>query len=82
MTKPHIHQYKRLDIGKDKEYIVFKCALPNCAHYLAPYLVVGRESLCPRCEESFIIENKHLQLAQPHCDNCTIKKTNDEEVTV
>jgi predicted RNA-binding Zn-ribbon protein involved in translation (DUF1610 family) len=70
----HIHQYKRADLGVNKEYIVYRCTLPDCGHYLVPKLVEGKESLCPRCGEVFIIEKSHLSLANPHCDNCTVKK--------
>lgn len=70
----HIHQYKRADIGVSKEYIVYRCVLPDCGHYLVPNLVEGRECLCPRCGDTFIIEKSHLSLANPHCDNCIVKR--------
>lgn len=76
----HIHQYERRDIGAKKTnskgqdvsntYIVFHCRLPNCFHYLAPDLALGKLSICPYCEEAYQLQRKHLALALPHCDNC------------
>ncbi len=74
----HIHSYKRVDIGVSKEYIVYRCILPHCSHYIVPTLVEGRESLCPRCGEVFIIGKSHLALANPHCDNCIVKRETRE----
>jgi len=68
----HLHQYKKVDIGKDIPYIVYRCM--SCPHYLLPYLLEGREAKCPRCGEAFTIKKDHLTLANPHCDNCTVRK--------
>lgn len=67
----HIHQYERKDIGKKgRPYIIYKCALTNCPHYVPEDLVVGRLSTCPYCSEPFTIKQSDLALVKPHCKDC------------
>lgn len=66
----HIHQYSRVDIGKKKEFLVYKCKLPNCPHYLPPELVVGKVSVCPFCDLPFVVQQSDLRLVTPHCETC------------
>jgi len=68
----HFHTYKRVDIGKNSPYVVYRCM--ECPHYLLPYLIEGRKAKCPRCDETYIVKKDHLNLAMPHCDACTIKR--------
>lgn len=45
----HVHKYERVKLGDWKKtgHEVYKCALPNCSHYVNDMaLVVGRLSLC------------------------------------
>lgn len=68
----HVHKYERADIGVNKPYIVYRCALPTCSHYLhSKELVKGKKSICWRCGEEFIIDAKSVELRRPHCQNCT-----------
>ena len=69
----HTHQYIRVKVGKNKR-IVMKCAVAGCVHTCAPELAVGRYSICPRCFDSFILTSASLQLARPHCTDCTVSK--------
>jgi len=74
----HIHKYRKTDIGaKGREYLVMQCAMPGCGHYL-PHLnlAIGRESICWRCEDTFVMDVDHLSQANPHCNNC--KRTEDD----
>jgi hypothetical protein len=42
---PHYHKYERINWPNQKPF--YKCALPNCPHYLPiARLAEGRESLC------------------------------------
>lgn len=69
MKKDHdVHKYQRVRLGK--KYIVYKCSLPNCAHFIRQELVVGRKSLCCRCGKEFLMTQKSL-LKKPHCEECT-----------
>ena len=67
MKHPGPHKYHRVKMGKTREYIVYRCALPTCTHYILRELVVGRESLCHRCGKAFILTNKSIQRAKPTC---------------
>jgi len=73
MTK-HIHKYLRQTLGH-KGYIIYKCILPNCSHFLAEKLVLGRQAICWRCDNSFIITKFHKK---PHCESCV--KGNRKEI--
>lgn len=64
----HIHKYKKDILGKD--YVIYKCVLPSCSHYLSERLIKGKFSICWRCGEPFIIKLLH---AKPHCDDCVNK---------
>lgn len=66
MAKKHVHRYRRAVLGKD--YVVYKCVLPDCTHYLSEQFIIGKKNLCWRCNEPHIITRK---LAKPHCVKCT-----------
>lgn len=69
----HIHRYQRIKLGKN--YVVFKCDLPDCRHYLRPELVKDKISICNRCNEPFILDIAAMQLSKPHCLSCTKRKS-------
>lgn len=73
----HIHKYIRTDIGEKKPYVVYKCALPECTHYLAEKLALGKLSICWRCGNTFQLV-KRLMLKKPHCDACTKRQKEAE----
>lgn len=70
--RKHTHKYQRTDISKTphKEYIVYRCVLPDCNHYIVPELLIGKRSLCHRCDEEFVITSDLARLAKPHCKEC------------
>lgn len=71
----HVHKYQKRKLGKNKDYVVFACALPNCRHYIAPQLAIGKASLCNKCGEIFLITAEMArpgrEQLKPHCDSCT-----------
>ncbi len=69
----HTHQYIRIKLGKDKRAHM-KCAVRGCPHNLRPELAVGRFSICNRCFNEFVLTKANMQLAKPHCDECTDSK--------
>ncbi len=77
MAKKHIHRYERKKIGEN--YIVFRCNLPKCTHYLPKQLVKGKVSLCNKCGNEFILTSGSLLLAKPHCEDCTVHKDNEHD---
>lgn len=78
-AKTHVHQYLRA-VGmlrnKDsgfKNY--YKCADPDCSHYLRTDLVLGKRSICNRCGKEFVLPAAQRMLKlKPHCKACTKKK--------
>ena len=67
-----IHKYERTKLGK--KYIIFRCMIPNCSHYIPESLIKGRISICWRCGEQFVIDREAAELARPHCKDCTKPK--------
>jgi len=66
----HTHLYKRVNIGSSKPYLVYACQKPGCSHYLPAQLLVNKKAECPRCGEEYVIEQRHLELVNPHCNFC------------
>ena len=80
MGRKHIHKYKRVDIGRKngpndrKEFIVFKCVLPDCTHYVEKALAEGKFCVCNRCGGLMTLTKAAMELASPHCPDCTKRK--------
>ena len=77
MTKPkakHTHKYRKINIGKEKKYEVFRCEIPNCTHYLPVKMAEGKVCLCNRCGNVMSLDKEAIQLARPHCKDCIIRK--------
>lgn len=70
----HIHSFKRL--RKSKQY---KCMHPDCNYLAAREIVKGKRALCPLCRETYILDGRLLDLATPHCANCT-RSTKQEKL--
>lgn len=69
----HIHKYHRVKLGKQKQYTVYKCALPDCAHYVGKELARGRRSICWQCGNDFVLSAYSIRLAKPYCPNCKVE---------
>jgi hypothetical protein len=65
-----VHKYERVRLG-DRGFKVFKCALPNCPHYLRRELVVGKLTRCWRCDRIMIMTKPAAKMKKPHCLDCT-----------
>lgn len=74
----HAHRYTRVRLGK-KDYIVFRCVRPGCAHYIRQELVIGKIAQCWRCDDEFVMNQKTALLKKPHCAKCTISRTDVKE---
>lgn len=69
----HIHKYQEVDIGVNKEYLVWKCAHPECpkpGHYLRPMLVENRKSICFKCDKEFVLTKALMSRKKPICPYC------------
>lgn len=64
----HVHKFKRHTYETGTK--VFFCALPKCNKKLKVALALGKECICWRCGEVFILTEYSLRLVKPHCENC------------
>jgi len=80
----HLHRYKRVNLSttKGKEYLVFKCQKPACAHYVGIHLAEGKLCECNICGEPMILDKLAMTLAKPHCRNCTKKRNPNVEESI
>lgn len=77
----HYHKYRKVDIGNDKTYYVYRCMLPDCKHYISEKLIVSRTSLCWLCDLPFVVTKGKIH--KPICELCHNKKfgkTEDQKV--
>jgi len=58
-----------MKIGKKKDYIIFRCFIPGCTHYISEDHIINRKSLCWACDKPFIIVYKLIKL-KPVCAKC------------
>lgn len=87
MSQQHTHKYYRVILKKrsksnvptGEDYVVYKCALPGCTHYVARILANNRNSICWQCKEEFTLSMKHLRYKRPRCNKC-MNKTSDKQV--
>lgn len=56
--------------------IVYRCGLTNCPHSLPEPFIVGKLSICWRCNSIFIITKKSTTSKKLHCEGCTRGKYN------
>lgn len=72
----HVHKYQRVNASskKNKEWIVYRCVLPKCTHYILPAFVSGKESICFACSEHFIIGTHNRDQVKLKCNACTTKE--------
>lgn len=70
----HVHKFKKVKLGRGKDYVVYACTLPDCTTYYPSELIVGKRSICWRCGEPFIITANLKNLTKLHCRNCTSEK--------
>lgn len=69
-----VHQYVRKELKRkmtDEPYVIFRCMIPGCTHYLREELAEGQKSICNRCGKDFILTKAAMELKKPHCVECT-----------
>lgn len=62
-----VHKYERVKQGKNKNWIIFVCRLPDCTHSLERKLVIGKKCECWNCKNPFIMTAKHVTRRRPNC---------------
>jgi len=73
----HIHRFTKVNIGKKKDYVVFKCNKPECSYYIPYVLAKNRACECNRCAELMLLDARSMKLKKPHCLNCVERKEKD-----
>lgn len=69
----HLHRYKRVSLGT-RGYKVYRCIVPGCPHYISVDLVENSLCECNRCGQPMVMTKAAMQLAKPHCQDCTKSK--------
>ena len=83
-SNEHVHKYQLITLGgtrvvkKDGQkhiekcsgYIVFKCMIPNCTHFISKDLVIGRKSICWKCNEPVVLNTENTRLKKPTHVEC------------
>jgi len=67
MTKHEAHKYKKIRF-RESGFVVYKCILSGCSHYVPPELLIGRKSVCWRCGGEHTIND--IKLAKQVCEDC------------
>lgn len=73
----HIHKLKRHTFRNGEQ--VYFCTLPHCKYKVVVALALGKEVICNRCGDPFIMNEVSIRLAKPHCDDCTAKRKPDTD---
>ena len=84
--KHKVHKYKKVKLGKEKDYLVYACQLPGCNHYITPELLIGKLGQCYRCNETFLVSadmvRKGREMLKLHCKDCTKSKGTKDAKTI
>lgn len=68
----HVHKYKRIKMGP--KYVVYRCVMPDCPHYVRPELVIGRACICWDCRGVFFMNIRSATKIKPKCKRCVEKR--------
>lgn len=71
MTHKH-HKFKKIDIGRDKPWPVYKCVLPGCRRKVPIAQMEGELALCWQCGNGFPMDAATMQM-RPRCRSCKVK---------
>jgi len=62
----HVHSYRRIR-GRPN---FFMCTDPKCTHTNSKDLLLGKQALCTKCGEVFILQTQDLRYHIPVCIYC------------
>lgn len=69
-----VHKYNQVTFNNRQGgvTVIWRCVLPNCQHYLVGPMVIGKLSICNRCNKAeFEMKGEALNHKKPHCLECT-----------
>lgn len=70
-AQKHIHKYYKMQND------LFACGLPNCTHFMpgnVEFMMLGKTSICWKCNERYIFGDRQLKMDKPECDECYLKE--------
>src|SRR5258706_11686003 len=68
---PHIHQYVQVPPKPNRE-IRYRCAHPDCSHFINRDMLPGKRSLCAQCGQTeIVLDFESLRRAKPTCMKCS-----------
>lgn len=79
MAKRHLHKLKRINLGQNKDYFVYKCQRPGCTTYYVPTMCPGLMVMCFACDAEFLFVRRNLAQVKTKCPACTGNKEEPEE---
>lgn len=74
-AKRHTHKYHLVTTGMGK---LWACALPDCNHYMPPYmqeLLEGKGTICWKCNEMTTLNPVNMKTNKPLCTECMMEVT-------
>jgi hypothetical protein len=73
--KKHTHKYELTEFG-NKGYLVYKCILTDCPHFIPQKLALGRLSLCHGCDNEVMITRNMIweKRKRPMCERCSVER--------
>lgn len=69
--KAHDGPHKYIQAKFKTGTLIFKCGIPGCPHFVYEPLIVGRISICWRCDGVFVITGRSVRSKKLHCEGCT-----------
>ena len=63
----HIHKYERGYVDKERTSTVYICRLPDCSHFIGEVFIIGKKSICWKCQREFVIDKATTKLVKLNC---------------
>jgi hypothetical protein len=79
MSNHKVHKYLKAKTVKG-ERTIYRCMLPNCPHYVTEEFIKGRECICWRCGDVFVISGRMHERTRPYCGKHNKVKESLEKV--
>lgn len=76
----HLHKVRKINIArkygrvKPKPYYVWQCKGIDCSYQVPFEMLRGKLVMCNRCDGPMLMTPVAMQLSEPHCEECTVRK--------
>lgn len=70
------HKYRRIILGRDHDWPIYRCFIPRCTHQLPATAMIGQAFICGVCEEEDAVnDTSDLLVRTPlKCRRCRKQK--------